>query len=179
MLVRRGGLSVRVGHAAHLEKGELKSKPVKHLNDQEVIGETDNKENSGIPLRKTAKAPSLTVYKDTTLSFCQHCGANRSEKSQEKKGVSTQTTEATLTNLKEMLSSETPSIEYWMDLAEQRREALVETLSENKELCNLVEALQSELTRLSKIEESLRRFMSDIKVSGPPCMAVVVIDLNT
>lgn len=34
------------------------------------------------------------------------------------------------------------------------------------QLCNLVEALQTELTRLSKIEESLRGFMSDMRVGG-------------
>ncbi|KAL5106016.1 Geminin [Taenia crassiceps] len=162
MLVRRKGLSVRVDHAGNCETGELKRNSLKHVNGQKSVGGNDNKENSGIPL-KTVKAPSLTIYKDTNLSFCQHCGLSRSDKPQEKASVSTQTTETTVAKLKDMLSGETPSIEYWMDLAEQRREALVETLSENKELCNLVEALQTEVTRLSKIEESLRRFMSDMK----------------
>uniref|UniRef100_A0A915EYG4 Geminin n=1 Tax=Echinococcus canadensis TaxID=519352 RepID=A0A915EYG4_9CEST len=168
MLVHRKGLSVRVNSVGRSENKELKKEPVKHVNDKEAIMEIDNKENGGIPLKKTANAPSLTIYKDSMSSFCQHCGAKRSGdgKSEEKAYASTQTTEAAPVNVKEMLSSETPPIEYWMDLAEQRREALVETLDENKELCELVEVLQTEITRLSKIEESLQRFVSDIKALG-------------
>lgn len=115
MLVRRKGLSVRVDHAALFENGDLETvsfsfsyflqKSIRHFNDQKVIGGIDNKENSGIPLRKTAKAPSLSVYKDNTLTFCQHCGTKNSEKPQVKSSVSTQTTETSLENLKEMLSA--------------------------------------------------------------------------
>nr|CDS18324.1 geminin [Echinococcus granulosus] len=164
MLVHRKGLSVRVNSVGRSENKELK----KHVNDKEAIMEIDNKENGGIPLKKTTNAPSLTIYKDNMSSFCQHCGAKRSGdgKAEEKACASTQTTEAAPVNVKEMLSSETPPVEYWVDLAEQRREALVETLDENKELCELVEVLQTEITRLSKIEESLQRFVSDIKALG-------------
>ncbi|VDM30284.1 unnamed protein product [Hydatigera taeniaeformis] len=163
MLVRRKGLSVRVGCSGHSDNEEVRKHPIKHIHDQGVPVGVENKENCGIPLKKAPKPSSLVIYKDTVVSVCQHCGASRSSVTREKSSVSTQTSEITSDNLKEMLTAETPSVDYWMDLAEQRREALVETLAENKELCGIVDALQTELTRLSKIEDSLQRFMSDIK----------------
>ncbi len=59
---------------------------------------------------------------------------------------------------------ETPSADYWKELAEQRRLALIEALSENKELCDLVEKLNAEIERLSEIEQKTEEFAEQILV---------------
>ncbi|VDL61030.1 unnamed protein product [Hymenolepis diminuta] len=164
MLSQRRGLSVRVQPAISkydsFEKGSLKP-----LVQQKIAVQQENKENPAVYPRKTSHTFSLAIFKDNASSACQHCGIDKSAvgKSVRKVQASVQTSNESTCNLKEMLCSENASPEYYKQLAEQRREALVETLAENKELCDLVEVLQAEVTRLSKYEELARNFMFSVQ----------------
>ncbi|VDD84275.1 unnamed protein product [Mesocestoides corti] len=102
-----------------------------------------------------------TLGMETSSSMCQHCGAARSAlKSPQQSHAATQAPDGTAKEL-EMLCCEEPSVEYWKALAESRRLALVESLSENEELCVLVEKLNAEIERLSKVDERAKTFVAD------------------
>ncbi|VDO00052.1 unnamed protein product, partial [Rodentolepis nana] len=138
---------------------------LKSLVKQRIAVQQENKENPEVYPKKIAHTSSLAIYKDNASSSCQHCGIDKSAigRSVRKAHTSVQTSNEPSSDLKEMLCSENASLEYYKQLAEQRREALVETLAENKELCDLVEVLQAEVTRLSKYEDLARAFMFSVQ----------------
>ncbi|KAM7536571.1 hypothetical protein Aperf_G00000085071 [Anoplocephala perfoliata] len=161
MLARRKGLSVKVEPAAS-KISTFEQESLKPIVQQKTAARKDKENLTVYP--KTSNS-SLDIFKDKASSVCQHCGIDKSAigKSVRMVHASCQTSNETSSNLKDMLCSENTTPEYLKVLAEQRREALVESLAENKELCDLVEALQAEVTRLSKYEDLVRGLISSVQ----------------
>nr|CDS25368.1 expressed protein [Hymenolepis microstoma] len=163
---RKGNRSTARGYssAGWMELG-LNHESLESLVKQRIAVQQENKENPAVYPKKSSHTSSLAIYKDNASSSCQHCGIDKSVigRSVRKAHASVQTSNIPSSDLKEMLCSESARPEYYKELAEQRREALVETLAENKELCDLVEVLQAEITRLSKYEDLARAFIFSVQ----------------
>ncbi|BHF76766.1 hypothetical protein SprV_0501986500 [Sparganum proliferum] len=142
-------------------KGYKSSIPEKAVDIQRVVVD---KENENISTKLKKRPNKLTIFKDPPSIACPHCGHR---KSKQDSSVATKTTSSQTDRsgspLCEWLCSERPPIEYWMELAEQRRQALTETLEENKELCDLVVKLNEEIEKLSKIAEHAENFAKAIQ----------------
>ncbi|KAA0183506.1 hypothetical protein FBUS_10883 [Fasciolopsis buskii] len=118
---------------------------------------------------KLEKCP-FEIYVDPVEISCQHCGSVRNgsaTKPTSKPKLCIQTAEIAIQteshsqdagDLKALLCSENPPESYWEQIAEQRRVALKETLDENRELCDLVEKLNSEIERLGQLNKHTERF---------------------
>ncbi|CAH8435088.1 unnamed protein product [Dicrocoelium dendriticum] len=125
-----------------------------------------SKKLSSLSKPATLKKPEckmpFSIYRDTVESPCRFCGSvvldtdkSLTRKSPEVVSTEVQTSDA---DIKEWLCGANPPENYWEELAERRRVALKETLDENRELCDLVDALNKELERLSRIEEQAKHF---------------------
>ncbi|VDD77737.1 unnamed protein product [Mesocestoides corti] len=138
MIVNRRGLSVRSVGNDYLKKETLGKETRKESVGKEPIAAFRNKENDDNvnkeALVKQKNTACLSIFKETSSSVCQHCGAARlALKSPQQSHASTQAPDGIAKEL-EMLCCEEPPVEYWKELAESRRLALVESLAENEEV---------------------------------------------
>ncbi|XP_068090757.1 geminin [Hyperolius riggenbachi] len=63
----------------------------------------------------------------------------------------------------ELMVKETPSTQYWKDLAEERRKALYEVLQENEKLHNEIELKDGEIARLKQENDELMELASHVQ----------------
>uniref|UniRef100_A0A0X3NXK9 Geminin n=1 Tax=Schistocephalus solidus TaxID=70667 RepID=A0A0X3NXK9_SCHSO len=162
--ISRRGLSVRLdSHCKSIEKPfDPKSSIPEKTVDKERFATDKENENVNSTLKRHPN--KLTIFKDSPTAVCRHCGHRKSK--QDNPVVTTTSssqTDRSGSPLCEWLCSDQPPVEYWMELAEQRRQALTETLEENKELCDLVVKLNEEIEKLSKIAEHAENFAKAIQ----------------
>jgi len=106
------------------------------------------------PAKKQKTFASISTQTDD--SFCEKIIIPRVDKS-------TKLSESTSPSTSNMLTSDTAPPDYWKVMAEKRREALDETLEENKHLCQENEILKTEVKELKHENALLEEMVNDAK----------------
>ncbi|KAL3318186.1 hypothetical protein Ciccas_003157 [Cichlidogyrus casuarinus] len=129
-------------------------KPLSERNTKQISRDGIKTSNT-----KLSKELPFEIFNDLGSHICSTCGVT-------KKGLSKDSGTQTLSDAIQDLVADQPSINYWRDLAEERRIALAETLDENKELCDLVQSLTHQLEKYASMSRNMQKMLHKVNAES-------------